>query len=606
MKQYTWVILLTIILLPACGRDTAPVLAPSFPPQEISADSILVAQCGLLEQAVEVFAAVGDGEYPENIDIDTLDTGESVLDLMPDGGVYVNPYTDKETVPVNGQATGPGAIAYAPIVVEETIYGYMITGFGEESIEVQLSNLASPEEALVLANCRTAVEMLREQLEEILANPYSGDYSNLYPLDEKSWDRMTILSSWTKYYGNTSDNPFTGDEELILRTADSPGETGYVCIMSEGRIYGYVVTGHGKDSVIFAESSFDCTIEEAVVISNCRTLEKALERFAWRNAGLYPSDIYNDRNADGKRVFDYLHASADLLNPYTGLRTEPSANTSGMPGQVSYEAMEYFGLRMGYRIRGFGEESQVLELTNIGTVEEATIRYNCYTLMEAVEEFAADNGGVYPEDLFADEDMSGETVEDLLPRGRAPLNPYTGGDDGLVNHTAVRPGQTGYARMTGRYSSWNSASGTETDNYDPVYVISGFSTHGHEFIISSGRTTPVEAIVISHCRTVQLAVEEFASRNGGIYPGNTGCDSSWYGDTVIDFLPGRALLENPTTGAATEPVDGAAATSGQVGFIPVCLNGMNVGYVITGTAEVCGLTTCTIFSAPDSDPYKVR
>jgi hypothetical protein len=197
--------------------------------------------------------------------------------------------------------------------------------------------------------------------------------------------------------------------------------------------------------------------------------------------------------------------------------------------------------------------------------------------------------------------MSGETVVDLLPRGRAFMNPYTGGDDGLVNHTAVRAGQTGYAWITGRVFTWDPVTMTDNEQTGSGYVISGRSRFGYEFLISSHRTRPMEVIVLSHCRTVQLAVEEFARQNGGVYPSNVGVDATWYGDTVCDFLPGGVLLENPYHGCATEPVDCAAATGGQIGYIPVSRYGINVGYTITGTAEVCGTTANIIWVAPSTD-----
>ncbi len=608
MKKYTWVIVLLLILLPACERDTTPVLAPPSLPPVVSADSILVAQCRLLEDAVEAFAATNDGEYPQNLDTDTLETGESVLDLMTAGGGYVNPYTDEETVPVNGQATGPGSIGYEPVVVEETIFGYTITGFGEETVEVELSNLAAPEDALVLANCRAAVQKLQELVEEILDDPYTSSYTELYPLDENSSDRVTLKGGWL--YRTSYLNPFTNDSELILRTAEEPGETGYVSIIRDGRIAEYVVTGRGKDSMIFMESSFDCTMEEAAVISNCRTLEKALERYAWRNGGLYPDDILSERNTEGKKILDYLHNNSGLVNPYTGRRSEPAFNASGLPGQISYEVLEYFGMKMGFRIRGFCEDGQVIELTNIESTEEASVRYNCYMLMEAVEAFAISNGGQYPYDIFADINGAGETVIDMMPRGRAPLNPYTGENDGLVNHTAIYTGQTGYAKIDGRYSSWDPETHQETDSYEDGYVITGRSIWPFEFAISSLQIRPMEALVMSQCRTVQLAVEEFARCNRGFYPGTVTESCPWTGECVVDFLPRRVLLENPTTGYQTEPVDGISATSGQIGFRPVLsivenFGMMNTGYVITGTAEICGIATFTIYSGEPERDYAI-
>ena len=83
-----------------------------------------------------------------------------------------------------------------------------------------------------------------------------------------------------------------------------------------------------------------------------------------------------------------------------------------------------------------------------------------------------------------------------------------------------------------------------------------------------------EARVKSAAHTTQLAAEDYAVRQDGIYaPAVADFD---------DYLPGGVLLENPFTGNPTEPVDGVAGSAGQVGYAPVAENGVNVGYSITG------------------------
>lgn len=96
-----------------------------------------------------------------------------------------------------------------------------------------------------------------------------------------------------------------------------------------------------------------------------------------------------------------------------------------------------------------------------------------------------------------------------------------------------------------------------------------------------------EAKVKGAAHTVQLAAEDFAVRNDGIY-------SAAAGDLTA-LLPGGGLLENAFTGVATEPqFAGAAATAGQVGIVAVLQGGVNVGYTINGwgkTVEVVSLTS---------------
>ena len=105
-----------------------------------------------------------------------------------------------------------------------------------------------------------------------------------------------------------------------------------------------------------------------------------------------------------------------------------------------------------------------------------------------------------------------------------------------------------------------------------------------------------EASVKSNCHTVQLAAEDFAVQNDGVYADNVGVDAAPSGDTITDMLPGGALMENPFTKAGTEPIDGAAATAGQSGYAPTALNGVNIGYTITGCGKDAGVTIITLTS----------
>ena len=105
-----------------------------------------------------------------------------------------------------------------------------------------------------------------------------------------------------------------------------------------------------------------------------------------------------------------------------------------------------------------------------------------------------------------------------------------------------------------------------------------------------------EARVKSNCHAVQLAAEDFAVQNDGIYADDTDTDATGLGgETILDLLSNGALLENPFTKAVTEPQSsGAAANPGETGYEPfVGASGLNVGYTITGfghSAIVLSLT----------------
>lgn len=98
-----------------------------------------------------------------------------------------------------------------------------------------------------------------------------------------------------------------------------------------------------------------------------------------------------------------------------------------------------------------------------------------------------------------------------------------------------------------------------------------------------------EAKVKGAAHTVQLAAEDFAVRNDGIY-------SDAAGD-LQPLLPGGNLLDNAFTGVASEPQFAAAAgTAGQVGIVAIAQGGVNVGYTITGCGKTAGQLVLTLVS----------
>ena len=87
-----------------------------------------------------------------------------------------------------------------------------------------------------------------------------------------------------------------------------------------------------------------------------------------------------------------------------------------------------------------------------------------------------------------------------------------------------------------------------------------------------------EARVKSNAHTVQLAAEVYAVSNSGQY-------SDLEAD-ILPLLPRSVLLDNAFTSAATEPQFGAPAlTVGQIGLQVVIMDGINVGYRVTGFGQ---------------------
>jgi type II secretory pathway pseudopilin PulG len=89
-----------------------------------------------------------------------------------------------------------------------------------------------------------------------------------------------------------------------------------------------------------------------------------------------------------------------------------------------------------------------------------------------------------------------------------------------------------------------------------------------------------EAKVKGAAHTLQLAAEDFAVRNDGIYSDAAGD----VGPLLPDDPNGGNNLQNAFTGDYTEPTyAGAAANPGEVGIVAVQdATGTNVGYTING------------------------
>lgn len=535
MKNLLILLLIALSSLCACSREESPVDITKHPPGTSDA-SIVVANCDTLKAAVERFASENGGIYPAGVGVDTSRAGHTVLELLPAGGLE-NPFTKSKAAPVNGAADSPGEIGYVPVAQDGWNVGYVVTGFGATALVATLSNLGSPEEAKVIANCFLVRQAAEQMFDHYLGYPYEIDYP----------------AFWRLRMANAPVNPYTSLAQYpVGRTAGSPGEIGYVAILRDDVPVGYVVTGYGADSVIFALSNLGYSREEAIVASNCRTLQRSVEDYANANGGVYP----------GTAVCS--------------------------PG-VAYEAIQMNGWNVGHRIIGSVHGSEFVEMTT--SPQEVGVRLNCLLLKQAVEAFAAQSGGRYPLDVDTDRTSLGQTVVDLLPRAHPLENSYTGARSNPVNHSASLPGEVGYAVV----HEYNPRDGRYIP---PGYVITGSVNKRLEVAISNIALNRIEAIVMSHCRTVELAVEQFAARKNGVYPADVDVDCIPGGQTVVNLLPAGSRLVNPATWAVTEPVNSTACTAGQIGYHPVCQHGVNVGYAITGVGTEAGTTIMYIVKEP--------
>ena len=90
-----------------------------------------------------------------------------------------------------------------------------------------------------------------------------------------------------------------------------------------------------------------------------------------------------------------------------------------------------------------------------------------------------------------------------------------------------------------------------------------------------------EASVKSNAHTVQLAAEDFAVQNDGVYATDQANPALPSGDTLADLFPSN--LKNPFDQAGNAVVDAAPTTDGEVGYDSAGLVG--VGYTIKGMGK---------------------
>jgi len=113
-------------------------------------------------------------------------------------------------------------------------------------------------------------------------------------------------------------------------------------------------------------------------------------------------------------------------------------------------------------------------------------------------------------------------------------------------------------------------------------------------VFSGFQNRAKEAAVRGNCHTVQLAAEDFAIQNGGVYADDTDTDVTAGGTTIVDLING-GLMKNPYTADNTEPLSsGVAAGPGKTGYVPiVSVSGVNEGYTITGYGTTSLVITLT-------------
>jgi len=318
-----------------------------------------------------------------------------------------------------------------------------------------------------------------------------------------------------------------------------------------------VVGGCSDDNPVAEKLAEETSPLDDLVIANCYAVQAAAEAYADEHYGQYP---------------DRPPAIRSMENPYTNLLTEPRSEVALYPGQTGYLAYcGDSGARPGYLITGYGVKGELIALSNLPRgvfyFMEQTIA-NCLTVQHAVEAFAAENDGNYPDDVDVGRSLAGKTVNDYLPGGSRLRNPYTGARTEPVDGAAATAGQTGYAAIR--------------MDRNVGYTITGWGKCTNLVTLERGGSYE-DGSVIYIAHKVRGAVEEFADDNDGVYPSDVDTDVTLSGKTVLDLMDDNSRRwHNSYTLERTEPRNGLVAERGQVGYVPVSRRGENKGYTING------------------------
>jgi len=301
------------------------------------------------------------------------------------------------------------------------------------------------------------------------------------------------------------------------------------------------------------------TLDEQVV-ANCRALRDGVEAYASTHDGNFPV------GAEG--------AGVEFTNPYTGgeVYFEPVARFPGTVGYDVYMECDADDRVTGYRITGYGRDHQLITLENLSAVSvdarwihDITLA-NAYAVLNAAQEYYAVNGG-YPDDL-SQGGSDGKTLIDLLPGGQLLVNPADGYKSQPVDGSPGGAGEVGYTAAGYGSGSWQGCFVDFMDCQLTPFADRVFSSQSQE-----------DVSTVSQGYYLRQVVEQFAVE-AGQYPHNVDTDETPSGKTVVELL--NHSFHDPYTGQVSPPINGIAATRGQVGYSPVEDTGVVVGYIITG------------------------
>ena len=347
-----------------------------------------------------------------------------------------------------------------------------------------------------------------------------------------------------------------------------------------------VINGCGNDTPSTPDTS-EPTAEE-IIAANAEWVKRAALMFADSNNGECAKDIGTDTTIYGLTLLDFLPRRELLINPYTGERTEPRDGLTGIPGAIGYQRNTAYSAPSTFVVSGWSETERVVMLDNLDELEFRAIQ-GAHVVIAAVEAFAADNDGWYPNNVGGHRNDAGKWVHNYLPDGKMIANPFWLLNANPTDGLATNEGNIGYAPIVDRGFNVGFT----------IRVIGrevGISILEHEQRIDVPETFFQNLQVEDNARRVFEAAQEFALQNKGIFPTDANTATTQAGETLRDLLGDEII--NPYTQVRNEPINGAAATRGQTGY-QVLTDGIGIiGCTVTGVGDEDGVTLITLSTHP--------
>jgi hypothetical protein len=261
-------------------------------------------------------------------------------------------------------------------------------------------------------------------------------------------------SGFTAFLPGRTDLPnrYTGRATVPVFNAPYwPGEIGVIVFTDENfDQVGYRIVGRGRHGELIRLENVSQMPQEMVdgydlVIANVDTLMIAVDLF-FERSGYYAHDTADDLPS-GETLIDLLPGGRFFINPFSGCPCEPQDGRGlGNPGGIGYTGCDDDGDgRMDcFVIEAYGHDYNIFLVRTRQSLEDDWVRHSSFRLKYAVEEFADDNGGVFPRDLDADQTPAGDTLRDLISDDN--LNPYTSAS-AYRNGLATSRGEVGYQAL---------------------------------------------------------------------------------------------------------------------------------------------------------------